>query len=55
MKLPHPRRKRVTPLPQREEREAHKFERTFAEEQGSIRAIFKKMGRTNLDSPFKRD
>jgi hypothetical protein len=26
----------------------------LAEDQGSIRAIFKKMGRTNLDGPFKR-
>jgi hypothetical protein len=28
--------------------------RRFAEDQGSIRTIFKKMGRTNLDGPFKR-
>jgi hypothetical protein len=55
MNLRLPRRKRVEPLPEVEEREAHKFERRYAEEQGTIRAIFKKMGRANLDNPFRRD
>jgi hypothetical protein len=55
MKLPHLKRKPLDPLPDVEEREANKFERRYAESQGSIRAIFKKMGRSNLDSPFKRD
>ena len=55
MKLLFWRRKRLDALPMGEEREALKFERQYEEEQGSIRAIFKKMGRENLDSPFKRD
>jgi hypothetical protein len=55
MKLKFWRRKRLDPLPAGEEREAHKFERRYSEEQGSIRAIFKKMGRENLDGPFSRD
>ena len=55
MKLKFWRSKRLDPLPEREEREAHKFERRYEEEQGSIRAIFKKMGRENLDDPFNRD
>jgi hypothetical protein len=54
MKLPYPKRKRLEPLPDVDEREAHKFGRRYAEDQGSIRAVFKKMGRTNLDGPFKR-
>ena len=55
MKLPYPRRKRLAPLDDVEEREALKFERRYADEQGSVRAFFKKVGRANLDSPFKRD
>jgi hypothetical protein len=55
MKLPYPRKKRLGPLPDSEEREANKYERRYDEEEGSIRAVFKKMGRANLDSPFKRD
>jgi hypothetical protein len=49
------RRKRLDPLPESEEREARKYTREYAEEQGSLRAIFKKIGRENLDGPFKRD
>lgn len=55
MKLPQGKKKPLDPLPEVEEREANKFERRYAEDQGSIRAIFKKMGRTNLDNPFRRD
>jgi len=49
------RRRRLDPLPEREEREALKFEREYAEEQGSVNAVVKKMGRENLDAPFKHD
>ena len=55
MKLWSRRRKPLEPLPDVEEREADKYTRTYVEQQGSIRAIFKKMGRENLDAPFKRD
>ena len=55
MKLRFWRRRRLDPLLEGEEREAHKFGRRYAEEQGSIRAIFRKMGRENLDGPFSRD
>jgi hypothetical protein len=55
MKLGFWRRKRLEPLPDVDEREAHKFEIQHDEEQASIGAIVKKMGRENLDAPFKRD
>jgi hypothetical protein len=48
------RRQRLDPLPAGDEREAHKFERRYVEEQGSAGAIIKKVGRENLDGPFKR-
>ena len=48
-------KKRLDPLPDEEEREAHKFEREYDEEQSSINAVVKKMGRENLDAPFKQD
>ena len=54
MKLPYPKRKRLDPLEDVEEREALKFERRYADEQGSIRAFFKKVGHTNLDTGLKR-
>ena len=54
MKLPYPKRKRLEPLADVEEREALKFDRRYAEEQGSIRAFFKKVGHTNLDTGSKR-
>lgn len=38
-----------------EDYDALKNERQYAEEHGSINAIFKKMGRENLDEPFRRD
>ena len=50
------RRKRLDPLPVGEEREALQFERQFEEEQGSIRAIFKKMiGKTSTAHSGKTD
>jgi hypothetical protein len=49
------RRRRLDPLPERDEREARKFERQYAEEQGSVNAVVKKMGRENLDAPFRQD
>jgi len=55
MKLLFWRRRRLEPLPEREEREALKFERQYSEEQGSVNAVVKKMGRENLDAPFKHD
>ena len=55
MKLRFWRRRRLDPLLEGDEGEAHKFERRYAEEHGSIRAIFRKMGRENLDGPFSRD
>ena len=55
MKVRFWRRRRLDPIPDREEREAHKFERQYAEEQGSVTAVVKKMGRENLDAPFKQD
>ena len=55
MRLRLRRRKPLEPLPEVEEREADKHARKYAEEQGSIRAIFKKIGRENLDGPFRRD
>jgi hypothetical protein len=55
MKLMFWRRKPLEPLPDREEREALKFEREYVEEQGSVNAVVKKMGRENLDAPFKQD
>ena len=55
MKLRFWHRKRLDPLPDEEEREALKFEREYDEEQGSINAVVKKMGRENLDAPFKQD
>ncbi len=55
MKLQLRRRRRLAPPPEVEEREARKFSRDYANEQGSIRAIFRKMGRENLDGPFRRD
>ena len=48
-------KKQLDPLPDEEEREAHKFERQYVEEQGSVNAVVKKMGRENLDAPFKQD
>ncbi len=54
MKLPYPKRKRLDPLPDVEEREANKFDRRYADEQSSIRAFFKKVGHTNLDTGSKR-
>jgi hypothetical protein len=38
-----------------EDYEALKNERLFLEEQGSVNAIIKKMGRENLDGPFRQD
>jgi hypothetical protein len=57
MKLQFRRRKQPdSPQPpEGEEREALKNEQQFIEEQGSISAIFKKMGRENLDGPFRRE
>ena len=55
MKLQFQRKKRPTPQPEGEEREALKNEQQFTEEHGSITAIFKKMGRENLDGPFRRE
>ncbi|HTJ83360.1 MAG TPA: hypothetical protein VL400_16690 [Polyangiaceae bacterium] len=55
MKLQFWRRRRLEPLPEREEREALKFERQYSEEQGSVNAVVKKMGRENLDAPFRQD
>ncbi len=55
MKLQLRRRKQPSPQPEGEEREALKNEQQFTEEQGSITAIFKKMGRENLDGPFRRE
>ena len=55
MKLRFRRRRRLDPLSVAEEREANTFARRYDDQQGSIRAIFKKMGRENLDDPFKRD
>ena len=55
MKLRFWRKRRLDPLPEGEEREALKYERQYEEEQGSTNAIFKKMGRENLDAPFRRD
>lgn len=49
------RRRRLDPLPEREEREALKFERQYVDEQGSANAVVKKMGRENLDAPFRQD
>lgn len=49
------RKKRLEPLRDEEEREAHKFERQYDEEQGSVNAVVKKMGRENLDGPFNQD
>ncbi len=55
MKLQFWRKRRLVPLPDREEREANKFDRPYEEEQGSVNAVVKKMGRENLDAPFKHD
>ena len=55
MKVRFWRRRRLDPLPELEEREANKFERQYAEQQGSANAVIKKMGRENLDAPFKQD
>lgn len=55
MKVLFWRKSRPDPLPEREEREALKFERQYEEEQGSVNAVIKKMGRENLDAPFKQD
>jgi hypothetical protein len=55
MRLQFRPRKRLAPLKEGEEREALKYEREYTEQHGSIRAIFKKMGRENLDAPFRRD
>jgi len=55
MKLRFWQKRRLEPLPEDEEREALKYERQHEEEQGSINAIVKKMGRENLDGPFRRD
>ena len=49
MKVRFWRRRRLDPLPELEEREANKFERQYAEEQGSANAVVKKMGRENLE------
>jgi hypothetical protein len=49
------RKRRLDPLPEGEEREALKYERQYEEEQSSVNAIFKRMGRENLDGPFRRD
>jgi hypothetical protein len=42
-------------LSEGEEREALQYERRYSEEHGSTNAIFKKMGRENLDDLLKRD
>ncbi|HEY2778311.1 MAG TPA: hypothetical protein VGI77_10435 [Gaiellaceae bacterium] len=55
MKLLFWRRKRLEPLPEDEEREAHKYERQYEEDVGSVNAVVKKVGRENLDAPFRRD
>lgn len=55
MKLRFWQRRRRAPLPESEEREALKNEREYEEEEGSVNAVFKKMGRENLDAPFRRD
>jgi hypothetical protein len=56
MKLHLRRKKRPDPPPpEGEDREALTNARLYAEEQGSIRAIFRRMGRENLDGPFRRD
>ena len=55
MKVLFWRKRQLDPLPDREEREALKFERQYFEEQGSANAVVKKMGRENLDAPFKQD
>ena len=55
MKVLFWRKRQLDPLPDREEREALKFERQYIEEQGSANAVVKKMGRENLDAPFKQD
>ena len=55
MKLQFWRKKQPTLQPEGEEREALKNEQQFTEEQGSITAIVKKMGRENLDGPFRRE
>lgn len=55
MKLRFWRKRRLDPLPEDEEREALKYEREYEEEEGSVNAVFKKMGRENLDAPFRRD
>jgi hypothetical protein len=57
MKLHLRRRKQPDPplATEAEEGDALKNARQYAEEQGSLTAIFKKMGRENLDAPFKRD
>lgn len=57
MRLRLRRRRQEAPPqpPEGEELEALTNARRYADEQGSIFAIFKKMGRENLDDPFKRD
>ena len=55
MKLRFLQKRRLEPLPESEEREALKYERKYEEEEASVNAIVKKMGRENLDGPFKRD
>lgn len=55
MKVLFWRKSRLDPLPEREEREALKFERQYEDEQGSVNAVVKKIGRENLDAPFKQD
>ena len=55
MKVLFWRRRRLDPLPEPEEREARKFDLEYTEEHGSANAVVKKMGRENLDAPFKQD
>ena len=57
MKLPFRKGKQADPPRplDTDDYDALKNERQYAEEHGSINAIFKKMGRENLDDPFKRD